>query len=257
MFWVICLLTKNDIRKLKDSGERQETKIPSFSNKDRCQGVMSEDLTSNLLHAHYHWEMTNLQCERAISIPNQPFKSHSAWFRPLAARLKAQLSWAPGSWWGWDTDYPSFLYWLSTLRQRVQHPPDGNPASSQEAPSLNGRNSPDRVEFPDSKMLGREEGQLHNPALYRFVLLSYRILSSALSIPFEITLSLSLLLSNNHSLLFLSLLSSSSSWLIISESWNLHMESHLYHEKAKLNKIFIRNMQLLQSVGFYLFQRGK
>lgn len=196
---------------------------------------MSEDLTSNLLHTHYHLEMTNLQCERAISIPNQPFKSHSAWFRPLAAQLKAQLSRAPGSWCSWDTVYPTFLYWLSPSRQRVQHPPDRNPARSQEAPSLNRRNSSDRVEFPDPEMLGREEGQLRNPALYRFVLLSNTILSSALSIPLEITLSLSLLLSNNHSLLFLSLLSSSSSWLIISESRNLHIESHLYGEKATFN----------------------
>lgn len=147
------------------------------------------------------------------------------------------------------------IFFIDSHHQdRVQNPPDRNPASSWEVPNLNGRNSTDAAEFPDPEMLGRQEGQLHNPALYRFVLLSYRILSSALSILFEIALSLSLLLSNNHSLLFLSLLSSSSSWLIISENWNLHMESHLYHEKAILNKIFIRNMW---SVGFYLFQRGK
>lgn len=32
----------------------------------------------NVLRTRYHLEMTNLQWERAISVPNQPFKSHSA-----------------------------------------------------------------------------------------------------------------------------------------------------------------------------------
>lgn len=218
---------------------------------------MSDDLTSNLLHAHYHLGMTNLQCERAISIPNQPFRSHSAWFRPLAARLKAQLSWALGSWWGWDIVYPSFLYWLSSSRQRAQYRPDRNPASSQEAPSLNGRNSTDRVEFSDPEMLGREEGQLHNPALTDLFFFHAEYPHLLYQSHLKLLFHWSLLLSNNLSLLFLSLLSSSSSWLITLESWNLHMESHLYNEKAILNKIFIRNMWLLQSVGFYLFQRGK
>lgn len=150
-----------------------------------------------------------------------------------------------------------FVFIDSHHQDRVQHLPKQNPARSQEATSLNMRNSTRRVEFTDPEMLGREEGQLRNPAFYRFVLLSYRILSSALSILFEMTLSLNFLWSNNQSLLFLSLLSSSSSWFIISESQNLHMESHLYDEKAVFNMILIRNVWLLQPVGFYTFQRGK
>lgn len=150
-----------------------------------------------------------------------------------------------------------FVFIDSHHQDRVQHLPEQNPARSQEAASLRMRNSTLRVEFTEPEMLGREEGQLHNPAFYRFMLLSYRILSSVLSIRFEITLSLTFLLSNNHSLLFLSLLSSSSSWLIISESQNLCMESFLYHEKAIFNKILIRNVWLLQSVGFYIFRRSK
>lgn len=143
-----------------------------------------------------------------------------------------------------------FVFIDSHHQDRVQLLPEQSPARSQEVTSLKMWNRTFGVEFTDRGMLGRE-GQLCNPGFYRFVLLSYGILSSALSIRFEITLSLSFLLSNNHSLLFLSLLSSSSTWLIISESQNLHMESHLYPEKAIFNKILVRNVRLLQSVGFY------
>lgn len=146
------------------------------------------------------------------------------------------------------------LYWLSSSGQC----PTSSWAESSKIPGDKKPkiwNSTRRVEFTDPEVLGRDD-QLRNPAFYRFVLLSYRILSSVLSIQFEMTLSLSSLLSNNHSLLFLSLLSSSSRWLIISESWNLHMESHLYHEKATFNKILIRNIWLLQSVGFFYISEG-
>ena len=91
----------------------------------------------------------------------------------------------------------------SNHQDSVQHIPKQNPARSQETTSLNMRNSTRRTVFTDPEMLGRGQGQLHSPAFYRIVLLSYRILSSALSIWIKITLSLSFLLSINYSLLFL------------------------------------------------------
>lgn len=115
---------------------------------------------------------------------------------------------------------------------------EGTARSHKEA-SLKMRNSTHGAELIDTG----EEGQyVIQPNFYRFVLLSHRTLSSVLSIQFEMTLSLSFLLSNNHNLLFLSLLNSSSSWFIISESWNLHMENYIYYEKAALNKKLIRNV---------------
>lgn len=212
----------------------------------------------NLLRTHYHLEMTNLQRKRAISVPNQPFKSHSAWFRPLARPLNsAESSVLEGLRQLIKLGYglAKFVFIDSHHQDRVQHLPEQSSARSQEVTSLKMWNRTCWVGFTDPRMLGRE-GQLCNPGFYRFALLSYRIVSFALSIWFEMTLSLSFLLSNNHSLLFLSLLSSSSTWLIISESQNLHTESHLHSEKAIFNKILVRNVQLLQSVGFHTFQRG-
>ncbi|NXD08698.1 TMC2 protein, partial [Nothocercus nigrocapillus] len=74
---------------------------------------------------------------------------------------------------------------------------------------------------------------------------------------FKMTLSLNFLISDNHSLLSLCLLSCSSSWHIISESQNLHMESHLYYEKATFSEILIKNVWLLQFVGFSYISDGK
>lgn len=132
---------------------------------------MSEDLTRNSLHACYHLEMTNLQCERAISIPNQPFKSHSAWFRPLAHPLNSTESSALlGLRQLMKLGYrlAKFVFIDSHHQDRVQHLPEQNPARSQEATSLKMWNSTRWVEFTDPEMLGREEGQLCNPAFYRF-----------------------------------------------------------------------------------------
>lgn len=162
---------------------------------------------------------------------------------------RAQLSGAYGTRWSWDTVWPS----LSSPGQS----PEQNPARSRQATSLTRRNSTRRAEVAEPEMLGREEGQLCSPALHRSVLPSFRVLSSASPIRFKTTLQPSFLFSNNHSLLFLSLLSSFSRWLVISESPNLHLESPLSYEKAVCNKILLRNVWLPLSAGAGTRQGGK